>query len=226
MNAFSRSTILALLGLALAFQSLSAQEPKTRAAKWERDIQAFEASDRIHPPPKGGILFIGSSSIRLWKTLAQDFPDQKVINRGFGGSEIVDSVQFAERIVFPYEPKRIVFFAGGNDINAGKSPEQVFEDFKCFVGKVQGRLPEVRIAYISITPAPVRWAQVEKIKALNALVEQYARERPKLTFIDAFPFILNAEGQPREELFVKDRLHLNEKGYALWTSLVRPWLTN
>ena len=110
---------------------------------------------KINHPPKGAILFIGSSSIRLWKTLARDFPEHKVINRGFGGSQIIDSVRFAERVVLPYQPKRIVFYAGGNDINAGKAPEEVCADFKAFVEKVRGALPETRIAYISIAPNPV-----------------------------------------------------------------------
>src|SRR5215204_2122828 len=101
--------------------------------RWDADIAAFEAKDRTNPPPKDAIVFIGSSSIRLWKTLEQDFPEHKVINRGFGGSETADSVHFADRIVLPYRPKLVVMYAGGNDINAGKTPEQVAGNFKAFV---------------------------------------------------------------------------------------------
>ena len=114
---------------------------QTNSAPFEAEIKAFEAGDKTNPPPKEAILFIGSSSIRLWKTMAQDFPRHKVINRGFGGSQIIDSVNYAERIVIPYHPKQIVLYAGGNDINAGKSPEQVFGDFKSFVQKVQAAVP-------------------------------------------------------------------------------------
>src|SRR5262249_31053266 len=110
-------------------------------AKWEKEIAAFEQSDHTNPPPKGALLFIGSSTIRLWKSLAQDFPEQRVINRGFGGSEILDATHFAERIVFPCEPRMIFLRAGGNDLNAGKSPEQVFADFKAFVTRIHGKLP-------------------------------------------------------------------------------------
>src|SRR5438093_1816424 len=120
--------------------------------RFDAEIAAFEARDRTNPPPKNAILFIGSSSIRMWKTLAQDFPEHKVINRGFGGSEISDSVHFADRIVVPYRPTMIVMYAGGNDINAGKNPERVAADFKAFVEKVRTKLPETRIAYISIAP--------------------------------------------------------------------------
>src|SRR6266699_3181798 len=102
--------------------------------KWEKEISAYEQMARANPPPKGAVLFTGSSTIRLWKTLAQDFPKHRVINRGFGGSQIVDSVNYAERIVIPYQPRQIILYAGGNDINAGKTPEQVFADFKSFVG--------------------------------------------------------------------------------------------
>src|SRR5262245_48520775 len=101
--------------------------------KWEQEVAAFEASDRTNPPPKHGILFTGSSTIRRWTTLAQDFPSQPVINRGVGGSEVVDITHFADRIVFPYEPKMIFFRSGGNDIHAGNSAEQTFADFKEFV---------------------------------------------------------------------------------------------
>ncbi len=122
---------LYLLALLLAMAAAPAQ---TKTNVFEKDIVAFEASDRTNPPPKQAVLFLGSSSIRMWRTLARDFPEHRVINRGFGGSQIADSIHFAERIVFPYEPRVIVFYAGGNDLNAGKSAESVAGDFKSFVG--------------------------------------------------------------------------------------------
>ncbi len=200
-----------------------AQTP-ARTNRWEADIKAFEAADKTNPPPQGAILFIGSSSIRLWKTLAQDFPQQPVINRGFGGSEIADSVYFTERIVFPYAPRMIVMYAGGNDINAGKSPEKVLGDFQAFVTKVRSRLPQTRIAFISVAPNPARWAQVEKVKDLNQRVEVFCREGERLTFINVFPHMLGEDGQPRPEIFVKDRLHMNAQGYAIWKQVVAPFL--
>lgn len=193
-------------------------------AKWEAEIAAFERADRENPPPKGAVLFIGSSSIRLWKTLAEDFPDHRVINRGFGGSEIADSVYFADRIVIPYEPGLIVFYAGGNDINAGKSPAQVAADFKSFVARVQARLPQTRIDYISIAGNPARWAQIEQVKAANGLIEEYAKATPGLKFINVFPHMLGPDGLPRPEIFSADRLHMNAEGYKLWTRIVRPFL--
>jgi lysophospholipase L1-like esterase len=198
-------------------------QAKASASPFEAEIRAFEASDKTNPPPSGAILFIGSSSIRLWKTLAQDFPEHKVLNRGFGGSQIADSVQFADRIVFPYNPRMIVFYAGGNDINAGKSSEKVFADFKEFAEKVRSRLPTTRLTYISIAPNPARWKQVEKVKAANSMIEDYCKAN-HLTFINVFPHMLGADGQPRPEIYADDRLHMNAKGYALWTGLVKPYL--
>ncbi len=218
-----QAPITLVLALALSLcHNLWAQE--VRPSKWEKDIAAFEAADKTNPPPKGAILFIGSSSIRMWKSLAKDFPEHKVINRGFGGSEISDSVQFAERIVFPYEPKRIIMYAGGNDINGGKSPERVFADFKAFVEKVRQRLPNTPISYISIAPNPARWAQVEKVKAANALIEEYTQRNPKLSFINVFPRMLGEDGKPLPDIYLQDRLHMNAKGYAIWTSIIRPLL--
>ena len=128
----TRSSWKAALGLIILWGFVLPSIP-TRAAdfeKWEKEIAAYEQADRTSLPPKGGLLFIGSSTIRLWKTLAQDFPLHNVINRGFGGSQIVDSTHFAERIIFPYAPRMILLRAGGNDIHAGKSPELVFSDFR------------------------------------------------------------------------------------------------
>ena len=126
-------------------------------AKWEKEVAAYEAADKLNPPAKGGILFVGSSTIRLWKSLAEDFPDHKVINRGIGGSEIVDSTHFTDRIIFPYEPRQIFLRAGGNDLHAGRLPDEVAMDFVNFVKTVHARLPKTEIYYIAVSPAPSRW---------------------------------------------------------------------
>jgi lysophospholipase L1-like esterase len=147
-----------------------------------------------------------------------------VINRGFGGSHIVDATHFAERIVFPYQPKMIFLRSGGNDITAGKSPEQVFADYKAFVAKVHDRLPNTRIVYISIFPSPSNRPKWEAFKALNALIENYASQQPNLEYLETFDMVLGPDGQPRRELFVEDKLHLNADGYQLLADRVRPIL--
>ena len=197
---------------------------QTQTNRFDGDIAAFEARDRTNPPPQNAILFIGSSSIRMWKTLAADFPQHKVINRGFGGSEIADSVHFVDRIVIPYRPGMVVMYAGGNDINAGKSPERVAEDFKAFVEKVRAKVPDVPIAYISIAPNPARWAQVDRVRRANELIREFTKTGRKLKFIDVFPHMLGEDGQPRAGIYLDDRLHMNEKGYAIWKEIVGPEL--
>ena len=214
---------LLLLGLCGILVPLaSGQEAKFE--KWEKEIATFEEMDRAKPPPTGAILFVGSSSIRLWKTLAQDFPRHRVINRGFGGSEMADSAHFADRIVLPYQPRMVVIYAGGNDINNGKSPEQVFEAFKELTGKIRTALPETTVACISIAGNPARWKQVEKVKAANALIAAYCAANPNMKFIDVFPSMLGSDNLPRPEIFVADQLHMNEEGYRIWTGIVRDYL--
>ena len=192
--------------------------------KWEKAISAFETADQSNPPPKGGILFMGSSTILLWKSLAEDFPDHNVINRGFGGSEIVDSTHFADRIIFPYEPRQIFLRAGGNDINRGRTPAQVATDFADFVKKVHSRLPKTEIYYIAVSPAPSRWGETDKYRQLNSLIRQQALEMPRVGFVDAFDITLGSQGQARKDLFVPDMLHLNPDGYRLLAEAVRPYL--
>jgi lysophospholipase L1-like esterase len=228
---FCHSTIAHVLFAALALwpaavitRAQDAALKNTASPPFAKEIEAFEASDKTNPPPTGAILFIGSSSIRLWTTLAEDFPKHRVINRGFGGSQIIDSVNYAERIVLPYKPRLIVFYAGGNDINAGKTPEQVFADYRAFLKKVHGVLPKTRIDYISIAPNRARWAQVEKVKAANQLIEAHTKSDPRLTFINVFPKMLGEDGQPLPDIYVADRLHMNARGYKLWKGIVGPYL--
>jgi hypothetical protein len=226
------STALAVLCLVLFSSSvvaLRAAEPAASPkphdfAKWEKAVAAFEEKDKTNPPPKGAVLFVGSSTIVRWKTLAQDFPEFQVINRGFGGNEIVDSTHFAVRIIFPYEPKTICLRAGGNDLWAGKSPEQVFQDFKDFVGKVHEKLPNTKIVFISLSPSIARWKQADKEKATNALIEAYVKTVPNVKFVDTWSVPLGPEGKPRAEVFVDDKLHFNAEGYKLLVAAVHPQL--
>lgn len=199
-------------------------EPVTGPAKWEGEIARIEKAHPAKAEEKGGIIFIGSSSIRMWSSLTQDFPKHHVANHGFGGSQIEDSVYFVDRLVLPYEPRMIVMYAGGNDINAGKTPEIVAADFRAFVEKVRAKLPDVEIAYISIAPNPKRWKQVEAVKQANALAADFCAKTPKMKFIDVFSQMLGPDGLPKPDIYLKDELHMNPKGYAIWKEIVTPQL--
>ena len=143
-----------LLPLALIIGSFLPAAERPKSGRWERAIEAFETADKKSPPAPGAVLFVGSSSIRFWKTLQADFPQYRVLNRGFGGSHIADCTQYADRIVIPYRPSVIILHAGSNDLAAGKSPEQVFGDYKAFVARVRETLPDTPIAFLAINPTP------------------------------------------------------------------------
>jgi len=211
---------LSVVILALLALNASAQDPK----RFEKEIAAFTNADKTNPPPKNAILFIGSSTIRKWTTLAQDFPGRKVFNRGFGGSQMSDAIYYFDRIVAPYQPGLIVLYEGSNDIDDHKTPEQVFNNFKAFVAKVHEQLPQTRLDYISILTTPVRAAEVAKVKEANRLIRDYIAHDEKLTYIDAFPAMLGPDGKPDAALFLSDRLHPNAKGYAIMQTVIAPYL--
>jgi lysophospholipase L1-like esterase len=210
--------IAALCGAALFTTVPAAQEDQ-----WAKELAAFAAQDSTAPPKPGGIVFVGSSSIRLWD-LAHSFPALPVINRGFGGSQIADSVQNVDRLVIRHKPRTVVFYAGDNDLAAGKSPTVVANDFKAFATKVQAALPQARIAFIGIKPSIQRWQLVAQVREANALVRAYCETDDRLGFIDVDGPMLGWDEKPRKELFAEDGLHLTPKGYELWTALVRPFL--
>ena len=155
----------------------------------------------------------------MWKTLEQDFPQYHVINRGFGGSQISNSfISLSHRDSLP--AARDCFHAGGNDINAGKSAETVFNDFEMFVTKVREKLPRTKIAYISIAPNPARWSQLDRIREANRLIHDYTAKHAGLSFIDVFLPMLGSDGQPKAGIYLDDKLHMNARGYAIWTRVV------
>lgn len=192
--------------------------------KWAPSIEAFARADAAHPPAPGGVVFVGSSSIVKWKTLARDFPGVPVINRGFGGSELADSVYYADRIVLPYKPRLVVVYAGENDLSQGAKPEAVAASFSTLCAKVHAALPQTRIVFIGLKPSPSRWKLREAMIQANTLIAAQCAQDERLGFVDVFGPMLDANGQPRSELFLDDKLHLNAAGYELWTRLVAPRL--
>ena len=218
-----RALVTTLLALALLSGFVSAEEVDTSPARWEKTIAGFEAKDRENPVAPGGILFLGSSSIRMWE-LGKWFPGMPVLNRGFGGSEISDSLYYFDRIVLPYKPSAIVFYAGDNDIARNKSPETVTEDFKKLAAKVWEHLPETRILFIGIKPSTARWNIYPEMKKVNEAIRVMAQSEPRLVLVDVETVMLGEDGLPRQEFLQKDGLHMTDAGYAAWTKLVSPLL--
>ena len=216
----SAGCVLLLVGCSTS--QFSKIEPTS--SRWEAAIQEFEVTDQATPAPENGILFIGSSSIRMWKTLDTDFPSLPTINRGFGGSQIVDSLHYAPRIIFPYNPSKIFLYAGDNDVAKGKSATVVLRDYKRFVKAVRKTLPETEIHFIAIKPSTKRWHLAEEMMEANERIRNYSGRHPKLHYVDIWTPMLNQAGEPMAHLFLDDGLHMNRSGYEIWIKAVAPFL--
>lgn len=230
-----RHALLACLAVALVTGCIHQPTPDaapSRAAaldppstpEWERDMARFAAEDAASPPPSRPYVFTGSSSVRMWDALAADFPGKPVLNRGFGGSQVRDAVHYADQVAVRYRPRMILLYAGDNDINAGRSPQQVAADVRAFIARIRRDLPDTPIGYLAIKPSPSRAGQLPRQREANALVQAEARRWKRVVFIDVATPMLDAAGQPRPELFGPDRLHMNRAGYALWRGIVAPYL--
>jgi lysophospholipase L1-like esterase len=212
-------SLLALEACTIAPEPLPVQTPPPSAARFDEAIAAFEAADKTAMPPKCATLFVGSSSIRFWRTLEDDFPDRIVINRGFGGSTVWEVDHYFDRVVTPYRPKEIVFYAGENDIDAGRTPEAVYADFAAFMALKEKALGRTPVWFIAVKPSKSRVEQMGRQAELNAKVKALADRRDDLAFIDVVPVMLKPDGTPKD-IFLADNLHLTPEGYALWTPLV------
>jgi lysophospholipase L1-like esterase len=201
------------------------QQPPATAGAWQDAIDRFAAADRLKTPPAGAVLFIGSSSIRLWSRLESGFREAPiVIKRGFGGARLTDCVRFMDRLVVQYRPRQVLLYAGDNDLAEGSTPREILERVEAFTEGVQRRLPQTQIAFIAIKPSPARQHLLPAVRRANALVEAYASTHAGVDYIDVFTPMLTPDGSPRPELFREDALHLNEAGYALWRSIIQPHL--
>lgn len=204
----------------LLVTALDAQDP----GRFAEAIQAFERADVAQPPPAAPVLFVGSSTIRMWPELASAFPGHPVLNRGFGGSHMSDVLHYFDRVVTVYSPPLLVVYEGDNDLAGGKAATQVLADFREFLSRVRRALPEAGVIFLAVKPSPSRAALLAEQKALNAGIRELAATDPRVEFVDVFTPMLDEHGQPRAELIQPDMLHLNPAGYALWQSRLRPVL--
>lgn len=193
---------------------------------WQNEIARFEEQDQQAAPKPGGVVFVGSSSIRSWGTLQRDFPAANVLGRGFGGSELIDSIAYAPRIVTNYRPRAVAVYAGDNDIARGKKAGRVLRDFQRLVEVIHRRLPQARIGFIAVKPSISRWNLWPEMERANSFVQEYAEQHERIDYLDIATPMLDATGVPREDLFVDDGLHLNPKGYEVWATVIRPWVRN
>jgi len=225
-----RSTVLAS-GIVAAVCGLAANagepaqlpsDPDPR--RFEADFRVFDSWDGQNAVPCDPIVFVGSSSIRMWPT-AESFPNLPIINRGFGGSHISDVNHYVDRAVLTYRPRIVVFYAGDNDIADGKSPDRVLRDFQEFVHAVHRRRPDAKIVYLPIKPSRLRWAKWPQMRAANELIEEFIRHDERLSYVDTATLLLAPDGRPNPAYFLEDGLHLNAAGYEIWSKALGPVLS-
>ncbi len=191
--------------------------------KWKDEINAFDSLNG-DSPAQGGILFTGSSSIRFWKDPAKNFNNSTILNRGFGGSQIIDLIEKFDQVILQYHPKKIVIYSGDNDVQVGKSAEIVFGDFCTLFGMIKAKLPETEVYYIAIKPSLNRWAKVLEMKKANTMINEYLNTQKNAAFVDVFSPMISIEGKPCKKWFVEDGLHMTKEGYELWTKILAPYI--
>jgi lysophospholipase L1-like esterase len=212
--------MLVIAGLVLSCEA-SSQDP----GRWEQAVRAFASQETKSAAPANAILFVGSSSIVKWETLRQDMAPLTVINHGFGGSTMGDLVHWLEPVVLKYRPRAVVLYEGDNDVGQYQAkPEQVLEQFKRLVSQIHAELPETRIYFLAIKPSVLRWAAWPIMMRTNELVRAMSSEDDLLVYVDVASPMLDERGQPRADLFEADQLHMNARGYELWSVVLKPIL--
>lgn len=192
---------------------------------FEKEILAFEQQDSVEFPPKGAIVFTGSSSIRMWKDLKERFEGYAIIQRGFGGSQLSDVIYYADRILIPYRPSKVFVYAGDNDLAAGQSADEVFEEFMEFHALMTDSLPYTDVYFIAAKPSPSRQHLLPEYEAFNNMVADFISEQAGTwQYVDVFNAMLDDNGVPMGDLFLEDRLHMNSKGYDIWEELISKYL--
>lgn len=190
---------------------------------WQKEIEAFDVLNGNNPMQEG-ILFTGSSSIRLWKNPERDFNNPTILNRGFGGSQIIDLIENFDQVIVKYHPKKILIYSGDNDIQAGKSAEIVFGDFCVLYGMIKAKLPNTRVYYMAIKPSLNRWEKVLEMKKANTMINEFLNYKSNAAFIDVFSPMIGISGKPDKKWFIEDGLHMTAEGYQLWTEIVAPYI--
>ena len=190
------------------------------------EIQGFKKQDSIQFPPKNAILFVGSSSFRMWRNVQQDFPKYTIINRGFGGSSLPDVIRYADDIIFPYHPKQIIIYCGENDIASSDTitADVVYNRFRKLFQLIRVKMPDVPVAFVSMKPSPSRERFLQTMQEGNNKIKSYLQQQKNAVYIDVYHKMLQENGSPMTDIFLGDNLHMNAKGYAIWTKIIGPYL--
>jgi lysophospholipase L1-like esterase len=215
--------ILILAIFLLSFQEEKATIPEPDPARFQTEIDLFMEWDQKNSYPAPAILFIGSSSIRMWPTHLA-FPDFPIINRGFGGAQTSDILYFYKQVVQPYEARVIVLYAGDNDIADGKTAIKVFGDYYELVNLILQDKPSAKIVYLPVKPSPSRFSLWKEMNKLNVMIQEFNLKNPRLFYVDVASAMLDSTGVPDKKYFIEDLLHLNEKGYQVWQMILAPRL--
>lgn len=210
-----------VVGFCTAFGGATAQKPP-----FIDEIQTFKKQDSAAMPPKNAIVFVGSSSFRMWTTLQEDFRMHSVINRGFGGSALPDVIRYVNDIIVPYQPAQVLIYCGDNDLAASDTitSQIVYERFQHLFEMIRKQLPNTAVAFVSIKPSPSRAHLLQKVIDANDLIREFLKKHPKTAYIDVFSAMVDQQGNPKPELFIDDKLHMNQKGYAIWVEIIGPYL--
>lgn len=195
------------------------QDPK----RFQKDIDKFKEIDK-KDLSQGEILFVGSSSVRFWNTLQEDFPKHKVINRGFGGSHMSDLLFYLDDLVLKYKPKQVFVYEGDNDINDKESPKDILKEAETLVKRIHKALPKTEIVFISPKPSIARWNLKSEYQKLNYRLKAFTNQYSYVKFVDVWQPMLDAKGDPIKDIFIEDNLHMNAKGYEIWQKTIEPYL--
>lgn len=199
---------------------------QTQENRWEKSILKFEELDKKNPPNSNNlIVFTGSSSMVLWESLKEDFPDKNVLNRGFGGSQTSDLIYYLDRAVNVYKPSQVFVYEGDNDIaDSKKSPEQVLADFTTVFNKLRAANQDVYIGFISIKPSPIRIKYTNEIIKTNVLIKEFIAGQDNAVYIDIYSEMVDESGKPKPDLYLPDQLHMAPSAYKIWVDAVKPYL--
>ncbi len=203
------------------FAETESSQLRPDSRRFATEIANFDKQDAERPVAAGGIVFTGSSSVRFWK-VTEAFPDLPVLNRGFGGSVANDLIIYANQVVLRYKPRVLVVYTGGNDLHAKLTTGEAFDDYTKFLTMVHEKLPDTRVIVSSVKVAPIRAEEIEKVKKLNSLLEAWIKEKPWIRWVEATNYLMGPDGQPMENFYRSDRLHLNDEGYAKWNAIIGP----